>query len=87
MAEIEYRLTNSMKLDRIIIIEPWAEEFALAPGSKMTLLCTFDDAFEKIMDVQQGDNYFALWFWQSCKVNVTIDGVLQDTASSEIAAF
>ena len=62
-------------------LEPWAEEFDVSSGSTILVRSSNGGA---LGEVERVKDHFTIWATAS-KVEVFIDGVLQDTASSQIA--
>jgi hypothetical protein len=62
-------------------LEPWAEEFEVPCGSTILLRSPEGSA---LGSVERDQDSFTLWA-AATKVEVLIDGILQDTASSQIA--
>ena len=65
----------------MVWLEPWAEEFHVPTGSTIVLR-SLDDS--ELGEVEPGNAQFTIWA-SARKVEVFIDGELQDTASAHIA--
>ena len=75
----EYVLRNSGFTDLSVIIEPWAEEFNLEPGSKLILKAISDEEGRFEIEVSLGD--LSIWLWSGCRAEVALDGIDQKRKS------
>ena len=86
-------MTNSMKYifrnnkleSTIVIIEPWAEEFTVCPGSILQLEILY--AKTGVLETEISSKYFTLWLWAGCQVKVLLDGKDKTPPSLSIPAF
>ena len=67
-----------------LIIEPWAEEFAILETGKIELSIISDTSGS--VQIGAGSYYLTVWLWRGCRVKVKINGVELVSASLEIAA-
>ena len=65
----------------LVWLEPWAEEFDVPTGSTILIRSSNGCA---LGEVEHVEDHFTIWATAN-KVEVFMDGVLQDTASSQIA--
>lgn len=69
---LEYRIHNKNPEPLIVIIEPWAEEVTLPPGSSLALKILYDK--EDLMEVVTRPNYLTVWLWGGCRVQLAMNG-------------
>jgi hypothetical protein len=64
------------------ILEPWAEEFSIGAGSKLSLKIVYKrlGSFETELTPE----FFVVWLWAGCQAQVAVDGVDQTPASLSI---
>jgi len=84
-AFMEYKFENNESKILTMIVEPWAEEFSIPPGSALTLKI-FNTTAGPI-DTEINKDYFVIWLWRGCRVQVSIDGKDQTPSSLSIPAF
>lgn len=69
--------------DRLLIwLEPWAEEFEVPVRSTLTVTVINDKRTTHSVEVDEGDEHIVLWADGGDKAEVSIDGVVQDSASA-----
>lgn len=77
---IEGRLDykNKRASDRLVALEPWAQEFVVKPGSLMRIevACGRAGPFE----VLEFEDVTSIWIWSPCVARVFIDGVEHTTS-------
>lgn len=69
---LEYRLHNKNPEPLTVIIEPWAEEVILSPGSSLSLKILYDK--EDLMEVETNPKYYVVWLWGGCRVKLALNG-------------
>jgi len=77
---IENRNSDSVQ----VIIEPWAEEFSVPSGSKLSISILYDKI--GALEVEMSPDYFTVWLWAGCRAGVTLDGKDQTPRSLSIPA-
>jgi hypothetical protein len=67
-----------------VILEPWAEEFILGPGSTLSIniFCTEFG----LLETETSPEYFTIWLWNGCRAQVFLDGDDQTPRSFRIPA-
>ena len=68
---LEYRIHNKNPEPLTVIIEPWAEEVVLSPGSSLSLNILYDK--EDLMEVETNPNYYVVWLWGGCRVKLAMN--------------
>ena len=56
----------------LLIIEPWAEEYKISPGSEVVVTVTYSGP--GIMELEIGEVTISMWLWQSCTASVSVNG-------------
>jgi hypothetical protein len=84
-SQIKYNFRNDSSDAIIVIIEPWAEEFSVDPGSILSMNILF--AKIGLLETAVSPKYFTLWLWAGCRVEVCLDGKDQTPPSLSIPAF
>jgi len=69
---LEYRIHTKNPEPLTVIIEPWAEEVVLSPGSSLSLNILYDK--EDLMEVETNPNYYVVWLWGGCRVKLAMNG-------------
>lgn len=69
---MEYFITNSNPQPLTVIVEPWAEEVVLSPGSNL-LLTVFCDR-EGMMEVDTNPKFLTVWVWTGCRAKLALNG-------------
>jgi hypothetical protein len=69
---LEYRIHNKNPEPLTVIIEPWAEEVVLSPGSSLSLKISYDK--EDLMEVETNPKYYVVWLWGGCRVKLALNG-------------
>ena len=69
---LEYRIHNKNPEPLTVIVEPWAEEVTLSPGSSLSLKILYDK--EGLLEVETDPNYFTVWLWGGCRVKLALNG-------------
>jgi hypothetical protein len=69
---LDYRIHNKNPEPFTVIIEPWAEEIVLSPGSLLSLKIFYDK--EDVMEVETRPNYYTVWLWGGCRVKLALNG-------------
>ena len=80
-ADSSWSHLNAGPATLLVWLEPWAEELEVPDGSTILLRSADGSA---LGEVERTEDYCTIWATAS-KVEVFIDGVLQETASSQIA--
>jgi len=86
MSELQTRYTvrNQNPEEIIAIIEPWAEEFTVRPGS--TLLVTISHESMGLLEIVTGPGWLTIWLWSGCRAKVCLDDKDQTPGSMSIPA-
>ena len=82
---MKYIFHNNKSNSTVVIVEPWAEEFAVDPGSVLHLEISY--AKIGILETAISQEYFTLWLWAGCRVEVFLDGKNKTPPSLSIPAF
>jgi hypothetical protein len=78
----KYSFENRKSEPIVAIIEPWAEEFVVPPGSTLSMVMA--SARSGSMETAVSENYFTVWLWPGCHVSVALDGKEQVRPSLSI---
>ena len=70
-AEISFRNDRSTSI--AFWLEPWAEEFHVAPGATLIFRCDFPKGTRGVPAVEITERFFVCWFGTGCRVRVFID--------------
>ena len=68
---LEYTFRNQELHQIIFIIEPWAEEVTVPPGSTVSL--TIFHTKPGLIETSLTPDYFTIWLWGSCTVTAYLD--------------
>jgi hypothetical protein len=68
-----------------VVIEPWAEEFIVPPGSVLSIIVFFRKL--GLLETAISPNYFTVGLWAGCSAEVSLDGKDQTPRSLSIPAF
>jgi hypothetical protein len=69
---LEYRIYNKNPKPLTVIVELWAEEIVLSPGSSLLLTILYDK--EGLLEVETNPNYYVVWLWGGCRVKLALNG-------------
>jgi hypothetical protein len=69
---LEYRINNKNPEPLMVIVEPWTEEIALSPESSLLLKIFYDK--EGLLEVETNPNYYVVWLWGGCRVELALNG-------------
>ena len=73
---LRYVFRNNYPAIMSLVIEPWAEEFEIPAGSSVLLAIYYRTV--GTIETSIDSNYFTIWLWGGCRVEISIDG--QDAA-------
>jgi hypothetical protein len=62
---LEYLIHNKNPEPLTVIVEFWAEEVTLSPGSSLLLTIFYDR--EGMLEVETNPNYYVVWLWGGCR--------------------
>jgi hypothetical protein len=68
-----------------LVVEPWAEEFVVPPGSSEQLSIHAPELGE--VEIQRGEAISSVWVWQGCTVSIRLDGKDISSPALSIPAF
>lgn len=74
MYEIRTSLTNATAAEQTVVVEPWADEYALQAGETFDVLGQAPRA--GTLEVEFGGNRIVVWGWEGSVVNLYREGVL-----------
>jgi len=69
---LKYLIHNKNPKPLTVIVEFWAEEIVVSPGSSLLLTILYDK--EGLMEVETNPNYYVVWLWGGCGVKLALDG-------------
>jgi hypothetical protein len=69
---LEYRIYNRNPEPLTVIVEPWAEEVVLSPGSSLLLKIFYEK--EGLLEVETDPKYLTVWLWGGCRVKLALNG-------------
>lgn len=67
------RVTNRRETELTFYLEPWGEQFIMAPGATFHVVAKGPDGDS--LEVEYGDNYVSLYGWIGSVVSVFKDGI------------
>jgi hypothetical protein len=85
MDSARYTFRNQNPNPIIVIIEPWAEEFVVPPGSVLSIIIFYTKL--GLLETAISPNYFTVGLWAGCRARVALDGNDQTPRSLSIPAF
>jgi hypothetical protein len=83
-SSIKYSFRNQKSDTIIAIIEPWAEEFSVPAGSVLSVIIFYNSI--GLLETAISSDYFSMWLWAGCHVEVSLDGKDQTPPSLSIPA-
>jgi hypothetical protein len=69
---LKYLIHNKNPEPLTVIVELWAEEFVLSPGSSLLLTILYDK--EGLLEVEMTPDYYVVWLWGGCRVKLSLNG-------------
>ena len=81
---MKYRFDNKAEKSITVIVEPWAEEVVVGPGSSLVL-----KIFNKIagdIHTEISNDFFIICLWPGSRVEISLDGKDQTPSSLSIPA-
>jgi hypothetical protein len=69
---VKYLIFNGHPEPLTVILEPWAEEVALSPDSRLLLTVLCDR--EGLLEVETDPNYLTVGLWGGCRVKLAVNG-------------
>jgi hypothetical protein len=69
---LQYVIKNEKPEPLTVIVEPWAEEVVISPGSSLLLTVLYDR--EGLLDTVINPNYFTVWLRGGCRVKLALNG-------------
>jgi len=84
-SSVKYTFANQGLNPIVLILEPWAEEFTVPPGSVVSIMIFYKEL--GLLETAIGPNYFTIWLWAGCRAEVSLDGNDQTPRSLSIPAF
>jgi hypothetical protein len=69
---LEYIIHNKTPEPVTVIVELWAEEIVLSPGSSLLLTILYDR--EGVMEVEIDPKHYVVWLWGGCRVKLALNG-------------
>ena len=82
---LKYTFSNQDPNPIIVILEPWAEEFTVPPGSVLSIIVFYTKL--GLLETAISPNYFTVGLWAGCRAEVSLDGKDQTPRSLSIPAF
>ena len=79
---VQFRNKNDTSI--LVVLEPWAEEFEVPPGSVLAIKITH--AREGMLDTEYSPQQITVWLWGGCRAGVFLDGKDQERHSLSIPA-
>jgi hypothetical protein len=79
---LKYTVGNKTTETLQVIIEPWAEEFTLRPGSVLSVAILHDQL--GLLETEMGPGYLTMWLWKGCRAEVSLDDKDQTPGSLSI---
>lgn len=73
---------NSTDADIEVVLEPWASEVVLNPGSVMDLIIIYK--FEGSPHMNFRERVIDIWLWKSCTCRIFVDNVEVTDSGLEI---
>ena len=77
-------VSNLGPADLLIWLEPWAEEFRVPVRSTLTLKLINERRDSDPVEIEVDSEHIVVWANSGNKVEIYIDGVIQDSASAVI---
>lgn len=77
-----FRFTNDTPVDRLLWLEPWANEFLLAPGAELTL---WTHGSDEPLEIEHTPDALVVYAPSGMRIRVDVDGVVQSSGSAEHA--
>jgi hypothetical protein len=69
---MKYTFENTTSAPIVTIVEPWAEEFSVPPGSTLEIEISATDVGP--LETSMSDEYFVVWLWSGCRATVSLNG-------------
>ena len=69
---VKYLIINRNPEPLTVIVEPWAEEIVVSPGSSLVLKIFYDS--EGLMEVVTDPDYLTVGLWTGCRVTLAVNG-------------
>lgn len=69
---VRYLIANRNPAPLTVLVEPWAEEVVLSPGSRLLLTVLCDR--EGLLEVETDPNFLTVWLWGGCRVKLAVNG-------------
>ena len=69
---LEYVIHNENPEPLTVIVEPWAEEVVISPGSSLSLTVLYDR--EGLLETAIDPKYYTVWLWGGCRVKLALNG-------------
>ena len=79
---MEFRYHNGQDRLRTFILEPWAEEYEVPPGSDLRVKIRY--GHPGTLESDDAHEYFTIWLWSGCQAEVEVDGRVVSSAATEI---
>jgi hypothetical protein len=79
-----YSVRNRSEITMKVIVEPWAEEFAVPSDSILSLKILYIQ--DGPLETEVGADYFTIWLWAGSRAEVSLDGRDQTPRSLSIPA-
>ena len=76
MVKMFYKLINEHEHVIKLLLEPWAEEYDISPGSTLPLEITAECL--GVMTTEINASYFVISLWRTCTARVFINDVEQN---------
>jgi hypothetical protein len=80
---MKYTFQNTTSAHTVVIVEPWAEEFTVPPGSVLSI--DISSTVAGTLETVMSDKYFVVWLWSGCRAEVSLDGKDQTSSASSIS--